>query len=125
MVPVTGSSEGNLTRSPQSLDSMDQILSNSNLVDNFIDEHQVVPPSYQHATGENFGYPSCHPVSPLPVKENESTCNTPTTVPPVEIPPKKRNIIQGENVRMSASLGKIILISKNTTHFIAFSNFAH
>ena len=84
---------------------MDQILSNSNLVENFIDEHQVVPPSYQHATGENFGYSSCHSVSPLPLSENSSSCHTPST-PPVEIPPKKRNFIQGENVRMSASLGK-------------------
>lgn len=86
---------------------MDQILSNSNLVENFIDEHQVVPPSYQHATGENFGYPS-YPVSPLPFRESDSSClTTPGTPPPVEIPPKKRNIILGENMRMSAaSLGK-------------------
>lgn len=80
-------------------------MSNSNLVENFIDEHQVVPPSYQHATGENFGYSSCHSVSPLPLSENSSSCHTPST-PPVEIPPKKRNFIQGENVCMSASLGK-------------------
>lgn len=85
---------------------MDQMSSNSNLGENFIDEHQVVPPSYQHATGENFGYPICHSVSPLPSKDSDSYCHTPTT-PPVEIPPKRRNIIQGENIRMSAtSLGK-------------------
>ncbi|KFM58142.1 hypothetical protein X975_14579, partial [Stegodyphus mimosarum] len=96
---VGGSSESDLTRSPQ---SMDQVMSNGSLVEKFIDD-QVVPPSYQHATGENFGYPNCNALSPVGTKEDSSSTHIPCT-PPVEIPPKKRNIIQTDNARLSASL---------------------
>ncbi|XP_035229541.1 neurabin-1-like [Stegodyphus dumicola] len=96
---VGGSSESDLTRSPQ---SMDQVMSNGSLMEKFIDD-QVVPPSYQHATGENFGYPNCNALSPVATKEDSSSSHIPCT-PPVEIPPKKRNIIQTDNARLSASL---------------------
>ncbi|XP_054721273.1 neurabin-1-like [Uloborus diversus] len=98
---VTGCSDSNLCRSPQSMDSLDQ-LSNGNSVEKFIEEHQVVPPSYQHATGENFGYPTCHAISPIIFNENDAPSYLPST-PPIEIPPKKRNM-QGDNLRLSTSL---------------------
>ncbi|CAL1272710.1 unnamed protein product [Larinioides sclopetarius] len=99
---VGGSSENNLTRSPQSLDNLEQVVSNGSLDEKFIEQHQVVPPSYQHATGENFGYPNCQPLSPVGYRDEESSPLAASTPPPVEIPPKKRNMIQGD--RLSASL---------------------
>ncbi|GFR14240.1 neurabin-2 [Trichonephila clavata] len=99
---VGGSSENNLTRSPQSLDNLEQVVSNGSLDEKFIEQHQVVPPSYQHATGENFGYPNCQPLSPVTFRDEESSPLAASTPPPVEIPPKKRNMIQGD--RLSASL---------------------
>lgn len=100
---VVGSSENNLCRSPQSLDDLDQIVSNCSLDDKFIEQHQVVPPSYQHATGESYGYPPCRPTSQVSLTDGECSPLASSTPPPVEIPPKKRNMIQGD--RLSASLG--------------------
>ncbi|XP_015907175.1 uncharacterized protein [Parasteatoda tepidariorum] len=112
---VGGYSENNLSRSPQSLDNLEQV-SNSSL-DRFIEQHQVVPPSYQHATGESFGYPNCLPVTPLDRDDDLSPLAASTPLP-VEIPPKKRNMIQSDRLSANLDDSKEDLMSDAKTNYL-------
>ncbi|GIY17426.1 neurabin-2 [Caerostris darwini] len=115
---VGGSSENNLTRSPQSLDNLEQVISNGSLDEKFIEQHQVVPPSYQHATGENFGYPSSQPLSPVSFRDEDSSPLAASTPPPVEIPPKKRNMIQSDRLSISLDDSREDLMKEMKSNYL-------
>ncbi|KAG8201281.1 hypothetical protein JTE90_016765 [Oedothorax gibbosus] len=117
-----GSSENNLCRSPQSLDDLDQIVSNCSLDDKFIEQHQVVPPSYQHATGENYGYPHCRAMSQVSFTDDECSPLASSTPPPVEIPPKKRNTSQGDRLSASLDNSREDLVKDLKTNFLLPQN---